>query len=130
MAAQRGERHPGRTPEATFASDNFVEVLGIQLQYGTGLRDAAVSGSKVLLSDALWRRRFDADRGVVGRTIWLGGNQPATVVGIMAPAFDSLGHDRIDLVVDLPSVTTVGRSERSLLTDPTSCCVDIAGPPA
>ena len=29
-AAQRGERHHGRVPEATFASDDVVEVLGIR----------------------------------------------------------------------------------------------------
>jgi predicted permease len=127
VAAQRDERHPGRTPEATFASDNFVEVLGIQVQHGTGLAGASDSGSKVLLSDALWRVRFNADRNIVGRTIWLAGEQPATVVGIMAPAFDSLGFNRIDLVVNLASITTVGRSRASLLTDPTSCCLSMAG---
>jgi predicted permease len=127
VSARRGERHPGRVPHARFASDNFVEVLGIRLQQGTGLAGATGSGSKVLLSDALWRRRFNADRGIVGRTIWLAGEQPATVVGIMAPAFDSLGTERLDLVVDLPSIATVGRSRRSLLTDPTSCCLRIAG---
>jgi len=127
VEAHRGERHSGRVPEATFASDNFVEVLGIQLQQGTALASAPQSGSKVLLSDALWRRRFNAEPGIVGRTIWLAGEQPATVVGIMGPAFDSLGTERLDLVVDLPSITTVGRSRTSLLTDPTSCCLRIAG---
>ena len=127
VTAQRGERSPGRVPEATFASDNFVEVLGIQLQQGTGLASAPASGSKVLVSDALWRRRFNAEPEMVGRTIWLAGEQPATVVGIMAPAFDSLGTERIDLVVDLPSITTVGRNRANLLREPTSCCLSIAG---
>lgn len=127
VTAQRGERPPGRVPEATFASDNFVEVLGIKLQQGTGLASDPASGPRVLISDALWRRRFNAEPDIVGRTLWLAGEQPATVAGIMAPAFDSLGTDRIDLVVDLPSITTVGRNRNSLLTDPTSCCLSIAG---
>jgi predicted permease len=127
VAALRGERLPGRVPEALFASDNFVEVLGIQLQQGTGLASAPGSGPKVVISDALWRHRFNAEPEVVGRTIWLAREQPATVVGIMAPAFDSLGTERIDLLVDLPSITTLGRNRASLLTEPTSCCLRIAG---
>jgi predicted permease len=127
VAAQRGERVPGRVPEAMFVSDNFVEVLGIQLQQGTGLTHAPASGSRVVISDALWHSRFAAEPEIVGRTIWLAREHPATVVGIMAPAFDSLGTERLDLVVDLPSIAAVGRNKVNLLTEPTSCCLGIAG---
>ena len=131
VAAQRGERHPGRVPEAIFASDNFVEVLGIQLQQGTGL----ASAPQRLARRWCFPTRCGAagsmqNREIVGRTIWLAREQPATVVGIMAPAFDSLGTERIDLVVDLPSITAVGRNKASLLTEPTSCCLGYCGPPA
>ena len=127
VAAQSGERHPGRVPEVVFASNNIVEVLGIRLQRGTGLAYAAVGGPRVVLSDALWRRRFNREAGIVGSTIWLARKQPATVVGIMAPAFDSLGTQQMDLVVDLASISTLGQGAASLLTDPTSCCLSIAG---
>jgi putative ABC transport system permease protein len=125
--AQRGERVPGRVPEAIYVSENFVEVLGLPLQRGTGLDSGAAPGSKVILSDALWRRRFNADPDIVGRTVWLSREQPATVVGIMAPTIDSLGAQRLDLVVDLPSIRVLGRVHAGLLDDPTSCCVNIAG---
>src|SRR5688572_12607837 len=69
VAAQRGERHLGRVPAAWFVSNNFVDVLGIRLQQGIGLAGVPVSGPKVLLSDALWRRRFNEEPGIVGRTI-------------------------------------------------------------
>jgi putative ABC transport system permease protein len=40
----------------------------------------------VVLSDALWRRRFGADRGVLGRQILLSG-EPHEIVGVMPPEF-------------------------------------------
>jgi putative ABC transport system permease protein len=40
----------------------------------------------VLLSDALWKRRFGGDRGVVGRAVTLDG-EPFTIVGVMPPSF-------------------------------------------
>ena len=40
----------------------------------------------VILSDGLWRRRFRADRGIVGRTIRLN-DQDYAVVGVMPPEF-------------------------------------------
>lgn len=41
----------------------------------------------VVLSNRLWRGRFGADRGIVGRTILLNG-LPHTVVGVMPAGFD------------------------------------------
>jgi putative ABC transport system permease protein len=40
----------------------------------------------VVLSDALWRRRFGRDPGLVGQKIDIEG-EPHTVVGILAPSF-------------------------------------------
>ena len=40
----------------------------------------------VILSDALWRRRYSADRSILGRTITLSG-QPHTIIGVMGPEF-------------------------------------------
>jgi putative ABC transport system permease protein len=46
-----------------------------------------VNGAKVVvLSDQLWRERFNADPKIIGRTITLS-QQSFTVVGVMAPAF-------------------------------------------
>jgi putative ABC transport system permease protein len=51
----------------------------------------------VILSDALWRRRFSADRGLIGRTIRLSG-YAHVVVGVMPPGFNFL-----------PSITIEGK---------------------
>jgi len=40
----------------------------------------------VIMSDRLWRRRFGADPGVVGRSLTLSGD-PFTIIGVMAPGF-------------------------------------------
>ena len=40
----------------------------------------------VVLSDALWKRRFAGDRGIVGRSVTLDG-EPFTVVGVMPASF-------------------------------------------
>ena len=40
----------------------------------------------VVLGDALWKRRFGADRHIVGRTVALDG-EPFTIIGVMPPSF-------------------------------------------
>ncbi len=40
----------------------------------------------VVLSDALWRRRFDANPAIIGRVVRIG-DQPYHVVGVMPPEF-------------------------------------------
>jgi putative ABC transport system permease protein len=50
------------------------------------------NGRLVIISDRLWRRRFAADPGMVGRTITLDA-QPFTVTGVMPPGADHPGND-------------------------------------
>ncbi|HET7292169.1 MAG TPA: ABC transporter permease, partial [Vicinamibacteria bacterium] len=45
--------------------------------------------SKVILSDALWRSRFAADPGAIGKDLRIDG-RPYTVVGVMPKAFEAL----------------------------------------
>ncbi|MGH9693750.1 MAG: ABC transporter permease, partial [Bryobacteraceae bacterium] len=48
--------------------------------------DLPNGGHVVVLSNGLWKRRFGGDPGIVGKAISLG-NQPYTVVGILASSF-------------------------------------------
>ena len=70
-------------------SGNFFDVLGARAAVGRTLTmqddDPGVE-TAVVLSDGLWRRRFGADPGVVGRGITLNGLS-ATVVGVLEPGF-------------------------------------------
>ena len=81
---------------------NFLELLGVRPIIGPGFRaeDGLYGGSglTVVLGEALWHSRFNADSSVVGTAIVV--NQfPATIVGV-APASADLGirqvHRRAD----------------------------------
>ena len=66
----------------------FFGVLGVRPAIGRDfVPDDAHAATVVILSDSLWRRRFDADPAVVGRRIDLSGTS-FTVVGVMPPRFD------------------------------------------
>ena len=71
------------------ASAGFFAVNGIAPAIGRAFsaeEDAPGSPPVVVLSDAVWRERFGADLGVLGRSIELGG-EPHTIVGVMPAAF-------------------------------------------
>src|SRR6266581_3173844 len=77
-----------RVPGAR-ASATFFAVLGVQPALGRGFtpeEDEAGNDRVVILSDLLWRTRFNGDRGVLGTTIVLDGI-PHTVIGIMPRGF-------------------------------------------
>ena len=83
-----GDGEPQRLQGAR-VSPNLFSVLGVSAALGrTFAPDEDQTGRErvVLLSDALWRGRFGADRGVVGRPLRLNGS-PHTVVGVMPPEF-------------------------------------------
>ncbi|PYS46750.1 MAG: hypothetical protein DMF68_18150 [Acidobacteria bacterium] len=75
--------------ESAKVTGRFFSVLGARAALGRVLdeSDDRVNGAGVVvLSDRLWRERFEADPGVVGRTITL--NQTGfTVVGVMPAGF-------------------------------------------
>jgi putative ABC transport system permease protein len=100
------------------ASADLFRVLGVYPALGRAFTDAEDSpgGDKVaILSDGLWRRRFGADKELIGRSVLLN-DQPVTVVGVMPPQF-RLGAGA-DLFVPMrarptanydPNATVVGR---------------------
>jgi len=71
-------------------SDNFFDVLGVQPQLGRTFTadECKWEGPKaVLLSHALWVRRFNADPSIVGSSLTLN-DDATTVVGVMPASFD------------------------------------------
>src|SRR6185436_8498645 len=67
-----------------------------------------------VLSHAFWRRRFNADPGVVGRTVMVSG-YPMTVVGVTPLGFDGLDPgQRVDLRIPLAMQSEVRRAPLTL----------------
>jgi predicted permease len=79
---------PERIPSGLVTASLFP-MLGVQPALGRGLtaEDDRPGGEPVvLLSDVLWRRRFDADPRVLGTTMKVDG-AAFTIVGVMPPDF-------------------------------------------
>jgi predicted permease len=70
-------------------SVNWFHVFGVQPRLGRAFTEEEEQGGHdlvVILSDSLWRRRFHADRAIVGRKILLDG-KPYAVVGVLPASF-------------------------------------------
>ena len=83
----------GSTPVPATSIDvisNFFDVLGVHPAMGRAFtaedaRDGAAP--TVLLTNAWWRRQFDADPNIVGKTFDMNGRQ-TTVIGVLPASFD------------------------------------------
>jgi len=84
---------PGSEPvrvSAIETSANLFDVLGIQPQLGPGFPRGGPFYSRepiAVISDRLWRRRYDADPGIVGRLLDMKDGK-YLVVGVMPPRFN------------------------------------------
>ena len=91
-------RAGGTAPEAVrgvLVSPAFFSMLDVHVALGrTFEADEEQQGKHrtALLSDGLWKRRFGADRGIVGRTLLID-SAPFSVVGVLPPDFHFLQPD-------------------------------------
>jgi predicted permease len=78
---------PPESLDPAYVTPTFFQTLGVDAALGRVPRpnEMQESGDRVVvLNDGIWRRRFSADPGIVGRAIRLNG-QPYVVVGVMPP---------------------------------------------
>ena len=88
---------PGAPPEVLAAgqvSSNYFQLLGLEPQLGTffdpGAKDRVYgTHDEVVLSDRVWRVRFNADPHIVGRAIWLN-RHPFTIIGVAPRDFSGI----------------------------------------
>ena len=69
---------------------NFFQLLGVHAEMGrTFTADDARDGASptILLTDAWWRRQFNADPNIVGKAFDIDGKQ-TTVIGVLPRSFD------------------------------------------
>jgi predicted permease len=104
----------------TFVSSNYFTELGGSAAAGRLIdparEDSAASAPVAVLSYRLWQKRFAGDASVVGKTIRLNG-KPATVIGVAAKSFASLGTDTPDVWLPLIQHTYFVDGSREL-SDP------------
>jgi predicted permease len=82
-----------RTVRAELVSGNYFEVLGVPAVAGRTLGKSDQTGSPAIaISERLWRKAFDADPAINGRSISLNGT-PAVIVGVVR-TFRGLAADR------------------------------------
>jgi putative ABC transport system permease protein len=81
-------------------TDNYFTVLGVAPALGRNFTEAdmrAESAKVAVISDALWRRRFAGDQGVLNRSIDLD-SERYQIIGVMPPGFlglvDLMSTDR------------------------------------
>jgi predicted permease len=90
----------------SIVSSNLFSVIGVEPQLGRALRsgdERPGSDNLVVLSHSLWRDKFAADPGVVGRVVMLG-DANREIVGVMPAGFtfpDSTTQFWIPLRVDV-----------------------------
>jgi predicted permease len=87
-AALTGDNEPEQLRIGLVSAD-FFTLLGANAAVGRTFVDSdVVSGSpgSILLSSAVWQRRYGGDRDIAGRRILVNGN-PTTVIGVMPADF-------------------------------------------
>jgi putative ABC transport system permease protein len=104
LSVSGGSAEPERTNTLS-VSANLLDVLGVAPALGRAFSatDADTGSARVvMISDALWRRRFGASASAVGATIDVEG-LPATIVGVLPTAFQfplpGIGGEPADLLI-------------------------------
>ena len=105
-------------------TENFFHLLGVEPQVGRVFNadECRIGGPPaVILTDALWKRRFASDPEVVGKTLQLN-SKPVRVVGVMPASFDFTSvfspGSRIDLFSPFPLAPE---------TDAMGCTISMVG---
>jgi putative ABC transport system permease protein len=89
--AMTGTAEPERL-EGQRVSASYFQVLGVSPALGLNFNSSAdrLNGpSLVIISEGLWRRRFNSESAIIGRQVRLNGNS-FTVIGVMPRAFENV----------------------------------------
>ena len=87
---QGGQTAVPERVNGTDVSANYLSVLGLRPELGrdfTESEDTPGGPKAVLIGDTLWRRLFNADPSVVGRSVVLD-SKPYEIIGVLPPSLD------------------------------------------
>ena len=107
MGAEQPERLEGQRVSAS-----YLHVLGVSPSFGRDFQpsDDRLNGPNVvILSDALWRRRFGSDRAILGQQVRLDDNG-YVVIGVMPPGFENVLAPSAELWAPLQYDLSEGRA--------------------
>ena len=92
-ATLTGDDRDAERVSAMRASSSYFHMIGVAPSLGRAFTEAedkpGAARRVAILTDALWRRRFGGDPGVIGRPILVNGT-PFVVVGVMPAPFEDL----------------------------------------
>jgi putative ABC transport system permease protein len=109
-----GNEGPDET-RGVFATTNFFDVMGVTPALGRALQPSDERQYVVVLGDTLWRRRFNADPNVLGKTISLN-SETFTIVGVMPQSFRFPTPD-IEVWSSLAPVYSLATGPKSTIGD-------------
>ncbi len=89
-------------------STNFFDVTQLSLTLGRGFRSDENNSPVVVISDRVWKSRFNSDRNLLGKSITLSGH-PYTVIGVAPPYFRGL-----DFILDTQFWVPIGNLDQLL----------------
>jgi predicted permease len=114
LTVSDGQGDPERYFGALISASLF-EVIGAPPAFGRSFGpddDRPGAEPVVLLSDEVWRRRYNADPAIVGKAVNING-RATTIVGVMPPRFAFPQTQRLWIPL-APQVHTTRRTERLL----------------
>jgi predicted permease len=103
---------------AVLTSANYFDVLGVRPILGRGFlpgEGAVARGAPVVvISYALWQRRFGGDPGAIGRRVWIK-DQAMSIVGVAPKGFyGTISHLGLDLWMPVTMQPEIGGSPHLL----------------
>ena len=100
--------------DAATVTEQWLATLGVRPVLGRGFLPEEFQPGRddvLILTDAYWRRRFGADRHVVGRSLTVDG-RPSTILGVLPPNVLRYGADFLRPLV--PAAYPSARDHRDL----------------
>src|SRR2546423_211991 len=124
----------GDEPERVRGTEVMADIfpmLGAKPALGrvfTREEDVAGAPPVIVISDGLWRRRFGADRNIVGREIKIGlSGRSVTILGVMQPGFKFPAEATEAIDYYIPFVSEVMRSDSESMNNRDAVFISTVG---